>query len=436
MRPDCRSLFAAGTIPTTLQDLLLARLDRITTRREVVQLGATLGREFTYEMLRAVAATDEQTLRHELAKLVDGGNPLSQGPPAANSYLFKHALIQDAAYQSLLQSRRQEFHRRVAQVLEERFPETVATQPEVVAQHIHRGGIARKGAITGKRPACVPRADTLTRSHRPLQPRAGAAARTLDATPERDGQELRLNGPESEPDGGEGLRRPGGRAGARTHRAIVQNHRTQAPLFHVLWGMWAWRFIRSELDICVEMSNEIMPLAESLGDRGVLAEAHFIPACTFFYRGDYAGSRRHGDTGFALWELEASSMRNSWTERGVGLLCYRAIPTWYLGYPEQACRGAEASALANELAHPMTTALGVYNISFVRRIVRSGAETEADARPKSTCVASKVPVLAWHGLLRARRGLAASGQRGRGDRRVATGHPGRQGHGGRDHAGA
>src|SRR5678816_584522 len=122
-------------IPTTLHDSLMARLDRLATVKALAQLGATLGREFSYALLQAVSPWDEETLGRGLHQLVEAEFLYQQGLPPQATYLFKHALIQEAAYQSLLRSTRQQHHQRIAQVLETRFPDTAQTQPELVAHH-------------------------------------------------------------------------------------------------------------------------------------------------------------------------------------------------------------------------------------------------------------------------------------------------------------
>jgi predicted ATPase len=122
-------------IPATLHDSLMARLDRLATARAVAQLGAVLGREFAYELIRAMALIDEATVQLGLAQLVDAELLYQRGRPPQARYLFKHALIQETAYQSLLKSTRQQYHQRSAQVLAGQFPEIVETQPEPVAHH-------------------------------------------------------------------------------------------------------------------------------------------------------------------------------------------------------------------------------------------------------------------------------------------------------------
>src|SRR5262245_6386309 len=127
-------------IPTTLQAALMARLDRLAPVKAVAQLGAVLGREFAYALLRAVAPVDEATLQHGLAQLVEAELLYQRGLPPQATYLFKHALVQDAAYQSLLRSTRQQHHQRIAQVLETHFPEMARVQPELVAHHYTEAG--------------------------------------------------------------------------------------------------------------------------------------------------------------------------------------------------------------------------------------------------------------------------------------------------------
>ena len=127
-------------IPDTLQDALMARLDQLNRAKEVAQLGAVLGREFAYELLQAIAPQHEDTLQAGLAQLVAAELLYQRGRPPRARYIFKHALIQDAAYASLLKSTRQQVHQQIAQVLEARFPALVEAQPELVAQHYTAAG--------------------------------------------------------------------------------------------------------------------------------------------------------------------------------------------------------------------------------------------------------------------------------------------------------
>src|SRR5262249_31886247 len=131
-------------IPTTLHDSLMARLDRLATVKALAQLGATLGREFSYALLQAGSPWDEGTLGRGLHQLVEAEFLYQQGLPPEATYRFKHALIQDTAYQSLLRSTRQQYHQRIAQVLETRFSESCETQPALLAHHYTEAGLAEQ----------------------------------------------------------------------------------------------------------------------------------------------------------------------------------------------------------------------------------------------------------------------------------------------------
>src|SRR5207244_4232841 len=128
-------------IPATLRDSLMARLDRLAMVKGMAQLGATLGREFSYELLQAVSPWDEATLQRGLHQLVAAEFLYQRGLPPQATYLFKHALIQEAAYQSLLRSTRQQYHQHIAQVLEARFPDICEMQPELLAHHSTEAGL-------------------------------------------------------------------------------------------------------------------------------------------------------------------------------------------------------------------------------------------------------------------------------------------------------
>src|SRR6516165_4153985 len=128
-------------IPETLQDSLMARLDRLAPVREIAQIGAAIGREFSYSLLRAVVGRDETALKHGLAQLEQAGLVFRRGEPEEAVYSFKHALVRDAAYESLLKSRRQQLHGKIARTLEERFADVVANQPEIVAHHFTEAGL-------------------------------------------------------------------------------------------------------------------------------------------------------------------------------------------------------------------------------------------------------------------------------------------------------
>src|SRR5262249_7651641 len=137
-------------IPATLQDSLMARLDHLISAKGIAQLGAVIGRQFSYELLQAVSQLDEATLQQELGRLVEAEIVYQRGVPPQAIFTFKHALIQDAAYHSLLKSTRQNYHQRIAQTLAERFPAMVAMQPELVAYHLTEAGLNEQALVCWK----------------------------------------------------------------------------------------------------------------------------------------------------------------------------------------------------------------------------------------------------------------------------------------------
>src|SRR5437870_1015903 len=136
--------FSTFAIPATLQDSLMARLDRLVTAKAVAQYAAVIGRQFAYDLLSTVSQLDDTTLQRELGRLVEAEIVYQRGVLPQATYTFKHALIRDAAYESLLKSTRQQYHQRIAQVLEVQFPETAETQPELVAHHYTEAGLTEK----------------------------------------------------------------------------------------------------------------------------------------------------------------------------------------------------------------------------------------------------------------------------------------------------
>src|SRR5262249_10916676 len=138
---DLRGSLRTLTIPSTLQDSLMARLDRLVTAKGIAQIGATIGRQFSYVLLQTVSQLDAATLQRELGRLVEAELLYQRGLPPQSTYVFKHALIQDAAYELLLKSTRQQYHQRITQVLEVQFPETAEAQPELLAHHCTEAGL-------------------------------------------------------------------------------------------------------------------------------------------------------------------------------------------------------------------------------------------------------------------------------------------------------
>ena len=215
----------------------MARLDRLARVKEVAQLGATIGREFSYELLQAVSPLEEVTLQRGLRQLVEAEFLYQRGLPSQARYLFKHALIQDTAYESLLRSKRREYHQQIAQVLEKRFTETVETQPELVAHHYTEAGLVEQGIPCWQRAgerAIERSAHTEAISH---LTRGLELLKALPDTPERIQQELFLQttlGPALMAIKGYGA--PEVEQAYARARELCQQTRGTSQLVPVLWG--------------------------------------------------------------------------------------------------------------------------------------------------------------------------------------------------------
>jgi class 3 adenylate cyclase/energy-coupling factor transporter ATP-binding protein EcfA2 len=179
-------------IPASLQESLMARLDRLPTVREVAQLGAVLGREFAYEVLQAIGVLEESKLRDGLGRLVEAELLYQRGRPPRARYIFKHALIQEAAYQSLLKRTRQQHHRQVAELLESKFPEIVEAQPELLAHHYAEGGCASEAVTYWQRAGEKAVGRSADRQGIGHLTRALELLASLPDTPERARRELSL----------------------------------------------------------------------------------------------------------------------------------------------------------------------------------------------------------------------------------------------------
>ncbi|HEY5867750.1 MAG TPA: adenylate/guanylate cyclase domain-containing protein, partial [Candidatus Tectomicrobia bacterium] len=265
-----------ATIPDTLQDALMARLDQLNMAKEVAQLGAVLGREFAYELLQAIASQDEETLQEGLAQLVGTEILYQRGRPPRARYIFKHALIQDAAYASLLKSTRQQVHQQVAQVFETQFPALVETQPELVAQHYTAAGCTeqavgywqRAGHQASDRSANVEAISHCTTGIELLQ--------TLPETPEHTQQSLALYIAL-----GAALQATKGQAAPEVEHAYTQAHALcqqvgQTPeLGPVLFGLWRYYVVRSQLHTAREIGDTLLRLVQHTPNPMLAVSAHY-----------------------------------------------------------------------------------------------------------------------------------------------------------------
>jgi len=347
-------------IPATLHDSLMARLDRLAPVKAVAQLGAVLGRTFSYEVLQAVTSLDEASLQQALARLIDAELLYQRGVPPQATYLFKHALIQDAAYQSLLKSTRQQVHQRIAQVLETCFPTFVETQPELLAHHYTQASLTeqaipywqRAGQHASDRSAHLEAISHFTTGLELLK--------TLPETPARIQQALTLY-----IDLGAAMQMAKGLAAPEVEDAYTQARTLcqqvgETPyLAQVLVGLWRFYVVRPQLHVAREFGETLLRLAQRASDPALSVVAHYALGATWFYLGVLSAARQHLEEGIARYtpaQRYAPVFRIG-QDPGVTGRIYAAWTLWVLGYPDQAlARGHEAVALAHALSHPFSLA--------------------------------------------------------------------------------
>jgi class 3 adenylate cyclase/predicted ATPase len=350
-------------IPSTLHDSLMARLDRLSAARDLAQLGAVLGREFAYELLQAISPLEEPTLQQGLAQLVDAELVYQRGLPPQCRYIFKHALIQEAAYQSLLKSTRQRYHQRIAQVLDAQFPETVETQPELLAHHFTEAGLAehavpywqRAGQRASAGSAYVEAMSHFTKGLEVLQ--------GLPDTPERAQRELDVQIAL-----GQACIATKGQAASevgqiyRQARDLCRQVEDVPQLCRVLWGLFSFHVVRAELQTARKLGEELLSLAQHLQDPVYLQGAHFALGSTLLYLGEFPLSCQQWEQSLALYDPpqhHAHAVLFGW-DIGVFGRAHAPHALWSLGYPDQAlAMNREVVALAQKLSHPFSLAVAL-----------------------------------------------------------------------------
>jgi predicted ATPase len=347
-------------IPATLQDSLMARLDRLPTIREIAQLGAVLGREFTYEMVQAIASIEETTLQKGLAQLVDAELLYQRGRPPRAKYIFKHALVQDAAYQSLLRRSRQQYHRQVAELLEARFPETVETHPEFLAHHYTEAGLAesavgywkRAGELAVKRSANL---EAIAHCSKGLD-----CVKTLPESPDLARQELALQITIGVPlVATKGYGAPEAAAHYRSARELCELLGETHQLLPVIYGQWLDSAAHGDYRTARAFGEELLHFAAQQEESGPVVVGHRTIAWIDLFLGDLSLSQTHVDQGLSLYDAERdrSLVYQYAHDSKVALLGCRACLEWLRGFPARAVEtGHESIAHARHLDHPNSLA--------------------------------------------------------------------------------
>ena len=348
------------SIPSTLQDSLKARLDRQPTAKAVAQLGATIGREFSYTLLAAMALRDEATLNEGLEQLVEAELIYQRGLPPEAHYQFKHALIQDTAYQSLLKRTRQQYHQQIAQVLEQQFTEAVTIQPELLARHYAEAGLPEQalpywqqaGQRAVERSANAEAISHLTTGLEVLQ--------SLLDSPEHVQQELQFRLALGLPlMATEGLGSPALEHSFGRTRELCRQLGDPPELFPVLYGLAMYYQGRAEFQAMLALSEQLLTLAEQSDDSTLLMQAHLARGAASMNLGRLVASRDHCTRRLALYDptVHRTLADLYGFDPGVANGVYLQMVLWILGYPDQAVQRAnEAVTLAQDRMHPMSVA--------------------------------------------------------------------------------
>ncbi len=348
-------------IPANLHDSLMARLDRLAPVKELAQIGAVIGREFSHELIAAVADRPQGRLESELAQLVASELVFRRGGASDASYSFKHALVRDAAYQSLLKSRRQQLHARVARVLQERFPGVVEAQPELIAYHLTEAGLdepaaeawARAGRAALERSAMREAANSLSRAVGLLQ--------RMPSSPDRQRFELELLGGL-----GVALTNTLGPASSEAQAAHERASQLSQALgdrkggFRARWNLWRVYNVRAEYSSAFAMGDALLAEAQAEGDVDHEVQARHALWSSRLWRGDLEAACHHADRGLALYEIGRHGTQaltfGGHDARECALSCV-STGQFLLGYPEQAMAGnAEGIAHALALGQPQVVA--------------------------------------------------------------------------------
>jgi predicted ATPase/class 3 adenylate cyclase len=364
------------TIPSTLQASLMARLDRLSEGREVVQLGAVLGREFVYDMLKALTTIEEDVLQARLAQLVEAELLYQRGRPPRAKYIFKHALIQDAAYASLLRSMRRQYHRQIAQLFEQQFPDMVQLQPEVAAHHYTEAGLTEQALPywqrAGQRAAQLSaNVEAVSHLRRGLE-----LLLTLPDTAERAQRELEL-----QTTLGPALMAVKGFAASEVERTYSRARELSGQLGDasqlppILLGLSTFYLTQGEFQTARELGEQLLSLGHTTQDSALLVEAHSVLGTTLFHLDELASAQEHLEQGLSLYDLQRHRFLafRYGQDPGVFCLCYMVRILWFLGYPDQALkRSQEATILAQELSHPFSAALAYTFAALVSQLRREG----------------------------------------------------------------
>jgi len=349
-------------IPSTLHASLLARLDRLASVKDVAQIGATIGREFPYPLVAAVAALPEKDLNAALAQLVHAELIFQRGVPPDATYQFKHALVQDAAYASLVRSRRQQLHGQIARILEERYLDMVAAEPETVAHHFTEAALVesamdywlRAGDRSLRRLAYNEAAKQFCQVIEMLrsQPESSQTLETeLETRMKMVPALIAVHGAGS----------PQLEAHYQRAHELVERVGRPSLRFPILWGQWFVKYNRGQYAAAQKAGESLLELGRALGDSGQVLEGHHALWALLSVMGNLEAAVQHMEEGVALYNPDLhASQKYLYAGHDTGACCryHLAKDLWLLGHLDRSISALnEALELAEQLRHPMTSVI-------------------------------------------------------------------------------
>ena len=363
-------------IPTTLQDSLMARLDRLPSVKETAQIASTIGREFSYGLLAAVSSIREEELLDALTKLSAAELIFPRGAPPAATYVFKHALVRDAAYETLLKSKRQQLHGRIAKALEASFPETAESQPEILAHHYTHAGLTQSAIEWWRKSGDVAirrSANSEAASH---LGRAIELIRFLPMSSERDASELamriKLSGP---------LIATGGYVTSELTENYTRAWELCTKLgedrgvFPVMYGQWVIPFVRGDMAAALQNSERFLRQAEQQEDVGLRMMGHRLYGSSLVWRGDTVKGREHLVRALSMYQPEHDQLAYVFSQHPrTAALAHLCLALQHLGHLDQAMDvGWEAISQAKRIDHFNSIA---YSLCFVSLLIMLRRDVE------------------------------------------------------------
>ncbi len=382
-RFDLKGELPPLAVPFSLQDALASRLDRLGHARRLAETAAVLGREFSPDWLRALAETDDAALSAGLQLLCEVGILLRQEAGPDTRYAFCHALVQDAAYQSLLIRRRQQTHARAAELLCSEWAEQAALQPALVAHHYTEAGLAAPAVNHWERAGLHAVEQSANQEAIQHLGKALELLKTLPGGVERDRQELKLLLALGVP-----LAVTSGWAApemvALNQRAfdLCEALGETEQFFPVMFSLWSNRQVQGEFDAAQQLAAQLLALARRAQDDGCLMQAHRAHGINGLHTGRFEDALRHCDAGWALYrpERHRGHLALYWLDPGVGCLCYGAWSLLFLGRADAAVqRVGQALALARASGHAFSLAYALHFGAVLHQLRRDAARTTEHA---------------------------------------------------------